>query len=70
MGAGGFSMADDPSKRGKPDRDRVSQQPHEIKHLEKKFDLPPPLIRKVVQQEGPKRQNIERYLDRMKRNGR
>ncbi len=61
-------MADDPKKRGPQDRGKVSQQPHEIKHLEKKFDLPAPLIKKVVEQEGPKRVDVERYLDRMKKN--
>jgi hypothetical protein len=38
--------------------------------LVKKHDLPTPLVKKVIQQEGPMRKNVESYLERMKRNGR
>ena len=63
-------MADDKSKRGKPDRDRVSRgEPYEVDHLVKKHGLPAPLVRKVIDQEGPMRQDVERYLERIKRNG-
>jgi hypothetical protein len=64
-------MPDNKSKRGKPDRDRVSGgEPYEVRHLVKKHDLPTPLVKKVIQQEGPMRKNVESYLERMKRNGR
>jgi len=62
-------MADDPRKRGTPDRRRVSQQPHEVKHLVGKHDLPAPLITKIIKQEGPMRGKVEDYLRRMKKNG-
>jgi hypothetical protein len=61
-------MADDPRKRGTPDRSRVSQQPHEVRYLQQKFDLPAPLVRRIIEQEGPNRQDVEGYLSRMKTN--
>jgi hypothetical protein len=64
-------MADDKSKRGTPDRARVSAaEPYEVSYLARKFDLPPPLVRNVIQQEGPMRTAVERYLRQMKRNAR
>ncbi len=64
-------MSDDKNKRGKPDRDRVSSnEPYEVRYLAKKVGLPAPLVRNVIKQEGPMRSNVERYLTRMKRNGR
>lgn len=64
-------MADDRSKTGKPDRDRVSSsEPYEINYLAKKTGLPPPLVKNVVRQVGPMRTDIERYLNNMKRNRR
>jgi hypothetical protein len=66
---GPANMADNPNKRGAPDRSRVSQQPHEVNYLRDKTGLPAPLIRKVIQQEGPSRQKVQTYLDRMQRNG-
>ncbi len=62
-------MSDNPNKRGKPDRNLVSQQKHEIDYLAKKHDLPPPLVKKVVAQEGPSRKSVDKYLDTMKKNG-
>lgn len=62
-------MADDKTKRGKPDRDRVSStEAYEVNYLAKKTGLPPPLVKKVIQQEGPSRKSVETYLERMKRN--
>jgi hypothetical protein len=63
-------MSDDPSKRGKPDSDLVSQQPHEVDYLAKKHELPADLVRNVIRQEGPSRRKVENYLGNMKRNGR
>jgi len=64
------SMSDDRSKRGAPDRQRVSaSEPYEVGYLARKTKLPPPLVRNVIEQEGPMRSDVERYLNRMKRNG-
>jgi hypothetical protein len=53
---------------GKPDRDRVSgNEPYEVNVLVKKFALPAPLIKKVIQQEGPMRRDVEKYLEKMKK---
>lgn len=62
-------MADEKTKRSKADASRVSQQAHEIQYLAKKHELPPPLVRNVVKQEGPMRANVEKYLKTMKQNG-
>jgi hypothetical protein len=63
-------MADDKSKVGKPDRDRVSgNEPYEVNQVAKKHGLPAPLVKKVIKQEGPMRKDIDSYLDRMKKNG-
>lgn len=64
-------MPDDKNKRGGPDRRRVSaNEPYEVDYLARKTGLPAPLVRNVIRQEGPKRSDVERYLDRMKRNSR
>jgi len=61
---------DDKSKRGGPDRQRVSStEPYEVRHISEKFDLPPPLVKKVIEQVGPMRVNVERKLQQMKENG-
>jgi hypothetical protein len=64
-------MSDDLHKRGKPDRDRVSaNEPWEVNRLAKKTDMPAPLVKKIIQSEGPMRSNVERRLNTMKKNGR
>lgn len=62
-------MPDDKKKVGAPDRKRVSsQERYEIDRLAKKHDLPSPLVKKIVEQEGPMRENVEKYLQQMKKN--
>lgn len=62
-------MSDDKKKIGKPDRDLVSStEPYEVDYLAKKHQLPAPLIKKVVEQEGPSRKAVEKYLEEMKKN--
>ncbi len=64
-------MSDDKTKRGKPDREHVSgNEPYEVNYLARKTGLPAPLVRNVIKQEGQMRSNVERYLNRMKQNGR
>jgi len=61
-------MPDNKTKVSKPDRDRVSaNEPYEVAQLARKFELPPPLIRNVIGQEGPMRRDIEKYLTQMKK---
>ena len=61
-------MADNKKKVGKPDRIRVSgTERYEVDQIAKKFELPPPLVRNVIKQEGPMRRNVESYLRGMKK---
>jgi hypothetical protein len=63
-----MSMSDDKKKVGKPDRERVSaNEPYEVERIAKKFELPPPLVKNVIKQEGPMRADIEKYLRGMKK---
>ena len=44
------------------------QERYEVDYLAKKFArLPSPLVKKVIQQEGPKRTDVEKYLHKMKK---
>ena len=64
-------MPDDKSKRGNPDRKLVSaNERYEVEYLARKVQLPEPLVKKVIQQEGPSRKAVESYLNKMKRNAR
>ena len=64
-------MPDDKSKRGAPDRKLVSaKEPYEVAYLAKRTDLPKPLVKKIIEQQGPSRAKVERYLTKMKRHGR
>jgi hypothetical protein len=59
-------MPDNERKVGKPDRDRVAgNEPYEVAVLVKKFALPTPLVKKVIEQEGPMRRDVEKYLEKM-----
>jgi hypothetical protein len=61
-------MTDNKKKVGKPDRDRVAgNEPYEVEVLVKKFELPAPLVKKVIEQEGPMRRDVEKYLEKMKK---
>ncbi len=62
-------MSDDKKKTGKPDRDRVSgNEKYEVDYVAKKHGLPAPLVKKVIEQEGPMRKDVDAYLEKMKRN--
>jgi Protein of unknown function (DUF3606) len=63
-------MPDDKKKVGKPDRDRVSaKEPYEVRDLAKKVGLPEPLVKNVIDREGPMRRDVETYLKKMKAAG-
>lgn len=62
-------MSDNKKKVGKPDRDRVSnKEPYEPAYLAKKHELPLPLVKKVIDQVGPMRDDVEKKLTEMKKN--
>jgi hypothetical protein len=62
-------MSDDKRKTGKSDRDRVSgNEKYEVDDVAKKHGLPAPLVKKVIEQEGPMRKDVDAYLDKMKKN--
>ena len=48
----------------------LANEPYEVDYLAKKHALPAPLVKKVIQQEGPTRTKVEKYLSNMKKNGR
>jgi hypothetical protein len=61
-------MSDNKKKVGQADRALVSAtERYEVDYLAKKFALPPPLVKKVIEQEGPKRTDVEKYLQKMKK---
>lgn len=63
-------MSDDKKKVGKPDRDRVSgKEKYEVDYLVKKHELPAPLVKKIIEQVGPMRKDVDKYLEQMKKNG-
>lgn len=60
-------MSDNKKIVGKPDRIRVaSQEDYEVRDLARKFELPPALVKNVIEQKGPMRSNVETYLKKMK----
>jgi hypothetical protein len=58
-------MSDDPNKRGKEDQDRVSQQPHEVKPLAERYDLPESTVEEVIGEEGPMRKDVIDELEKI-----
>ena len=61
-------MSDDKKKTGKPDRNRVSgTEKYEVDHLARKFNFPSVLVKKIIEQEGPMRRDVEKYLEKMKK---
>lgn len=62
-------MSDNKKKVGSPDRDLVSgTEKYEVDYLAEKHKLPAPLVKKVIEQEGPTRKAVEKYLGDMKKN--
>lgn len=60
-------MSDDKKLVGNPDRKRVSgQEDYEVRYLAQKFDLPAPVVKQAIAQEGPMRRDVEKYLQQMK----
>lgn len=63
-------MSDDKKKIGAPDRDLVSStEKYEVDYLANKHQLPAPLVKKIIEQEGPSRKAVEKYLGDMKKAG-
>jgi hypothetical protein len=60
-------MPDNKTKVGNADRIRVSaNEPYEVRDLADKFDLPLPVVKQAIEQEGPMRDDVESYLKKMK----
>jgi hypothetical protein len=56
-------MADDKSKTGKPDRDRINvEEDYELREWAKKFDVTPERLREAVKTSGPMVRDIEALL--------
>lgn len=56
-------MADDKSKTGSPDRDRInSSEPYEVRDWAKKFGVTEDELRRAVQQAGPMAENVRKHL--------
>jgi hypothetical protein len=56
-------MADDKTKTGKPDRDRINvDEPYELNYWSKKFDVTPERLRQAVKTSGPMAKNIAALL--------
>ena len=55
-------MSDDPTKRGKADRSRISTQRHERAYWCKKFGITHFRLRVAVATVGPMVKDVKRYL--------
>jgi hypothetical protein len=56
-------MADDTSKTGNPDRQRINiSQPHELRDWAEKFGVSEDMVRTAVVQVGNQAADVERYL--------
>lgn len=56
-------MADDLSKRGSADRQRINvNEEHELRRWSEKFEVSPERLREVVQQAGPMADDVERAI--------
>jgi len=55
-------MSDDPSKRGRPHRTRVSQQKHELRHLIRSTGQPASTVKQAVRRAGPSRKTVTAVL--------
>jgi hypothetical protein len=62
-------VADDKSKTGEPDRQRINtSEPYEVRHWAQKFGVSEDLLRTAVIQVGSMAHDVERYLkDKSKR---
>ena len=61
-------MSDSKNRRGPADRIRVSaEERYEVQHLANKHGLPEPLVKKVIEQKGPMREDVEKHLEKVKR---
>jgi len=43
----------------------LTSNPHDVRELARKWALPEPLVKNVIQREGPRRTDVETYLKRM-----
>ncbi len=58
-------MADDPTKTGRADRDRINiKQDYEVQDWSKSLGVTPDQLRKAVQAVGPMVADVKRHLGR------
>jgi uncharacterized protein DUF3606 len=58
-------MADDLSKRGQQDRDRINmEEDYEVRYWAEKFGVSGEELRKAVQAAGPMMKDVQRHLNR------
>lgn len=55
-------MADDPTKRGPPDRRRVSKQPHEVTYLARQTQSNAGTVLQAVRTHGTSRKEVVQAL--------
>jgi hypothetical protein len=56
-------MADDKTKAGKPDRDRINvTEDYELRDWSKKFGVSPDAIKAAVQRVGPMAKDVAKHL--------
>jgi hypothetical protein len=61
------AMSDDLTKRGEPDRSRISLgEEREVRYWTKKFGISEDKLRAAVEAVGNSTQNVETWLDRNK----
>lgn len=61
-------MADNKTKIGKPDRDRISlSEDYEVQGWSKKFGISPEELKKAVKQAGSNAKDVEAYLKKGKK---
>jgi hypothetical protein len=56
-------MSDDPSKRGKQDRDRINvSEDHELRYWTEKFGVSQDELKSAVQKVGPMAKDVQQHL--------
>jgi hypothetical protein len=56
-------MSDDPSKRGKQDRDRINvSEDHELRYWTQKFGVSQDELKSAVQKVGPMAKDVQQHL--------
>ena len=58
-------MPDDPTKRGKHDRERINiHETYELRHWVERFNISPDRLKDAVAKVGPMAENVAKYLQK------